>query len=697
MNINNGKTGNVNIPGPLHSTGGDGDGQVGGVVAYAGDVYDETLGKNQKEINQTLLDGSADSNVIAVALNDLNEKVEEQEKVTSSGLNDLNDKTDNLGKDIEDLEKTTSSSLNDLKDKVDNLSDEISDNEKTTASALTDLDEKTDNNEKAVSAALNDLNDKIDNSTQSASNVLFDDSVAHLGTTLTSVDTVQKAINVIAIGVAGNIGKLIIKLLYPNSTPVTNKEVSITAYYRGNSFDLSPQYTPDFSGFKTDNNGYVVNADGGEFISLPLGATYTIHYTNISDSYLTPEDTTGVINSSEKTINNIYQNVSENEFVYFYVQMPNSLASAVTPVNKVITVDTYSTPTIHALAYKCILRENGTIKQILNADDTQATYNGNPLISDNEPVLLPIPTGTKYLSSLQLWDPSLSENEQRYVKSSDIIYTASKAKRTVKFEYLDNQVGIFLIIVDTTTAKGYRACLVTDIDTTNSKIFFKDGDYTYEAYLSNSVLYRKLENDVASEVWEETILGYGIKTSTTILNANDDSATSSEYPNCSFIMPKNATTLKGALSSANVSINIPVNFGGLFVSACYNELSGDTNSPLINRLLNNGEEAWVLTTTGGTKTIKGFAATLHQVNVIKGVINQVNTINNILFGTNYTYAKTGVASIHPITLVNNNGANTTSNGSTIANLIASTLDSGNPQQAIIANTNLNIVVLYPFS
>lgn len=154
MNINNGKTGNVNIPGALHSTGGDGDGQVGGVVAYAGDVYDETLGKNQKEINQTLLDGSADSNVIAVALNDLNEKVEEQEKVTSSGLNDLNDKTDNLSKDIEDLEKTTSSSLNDL-------NDEVNDNEKTTASALADLDEKTNTNEKAVSAALNDLNDSV--------------------------------------------------------------------------------------------------------------------------------------------------------------------------------------------------------------------------------------------------------------------------------------------------------------------------------------------------------------------------------------------------------------------------------------------------------------------------------------------------------------------------------------------------------
>ena len=201
MNINNGKTGNVNIPGPLHSTGGDGDGQVGGVVAYAGDVYDETLEKNQKEINQELLNGSADSNVIAVALNDLNEKVEEQEKVTSNALNDLSEKTDNLNKNIEDLEritssslndldekvndlkdnelvvssslndlnikveeqeKVTSSSLNDLNDKVDNLNNKVNNSELVTASALADLDEKTDTNEKTVSAALNDLNDNID-------------------------------------------------------------------------------------------------------------------------------------------------------------------------------------------------------------------------------------------------------------------------------------------------------------------------------------------------------------------------------------------------------------------------------------------------------------------------------------------------------------------------------------------------------
>ena len=55
MNINNGKTGTVNIPGALHSTGGDGDGLVGNVVAYAGDIYDENLNANQAEINKSAI------------------------------------------------------------------------------------------------------------------------------------------------------------------------------------------------------------------------------------------------------------------------------------------------------------------------------------------------------------------------------------------------------------------------------------------------------------------------------------------------------------------------------------------------------------------------------------------------------------------------------------------------------------------
>lgn len=55
MNINSGKTGTVNIPGALHSTGGDGDGLVGNVVAYTGDIYDENIGENQEDINKSTI------------------------------------------------------------------------------------------------------------------------------------------------------------------------------------------------------------------------------------------------------------------------------------------------------------------------------------------------------------------------------------------------------------------------------------------------------------------------------------------------------------------------------------------------------------------------------------------------------------------------------------------------------------------
>ena len=55
MNTNNGKTGIIDIPGALHSTGGDGDGQIGGVVAYTGDIYDANLNRNQADINENML------------------------------------------------------------------------------------------------------------------------------------------------------------------------------------------------------------------------------------------------------------------------------------------------------------------------------------------------------------------------------------------------------------------------------------------------------------------------------------------------------------------------------------------------------------------------------------------------------------------------------------------------------------------
>lgn len=92
------------------------------------------------------IDEKADANIIAITLNDLNDKINTNERVTSSSLNDLNDKVD------------------DLNDKIDN-------NESVIASALTDLDEKIDTNERVVSAALNDLDDKIGYEIKTTNNI----------------------------------------------------------------------------------------------------------------------------------------------------------------------------------------------------------------------------------------------------------------------------------------------------------------------------------------------------------------------------------------------------------------------------------------------------------------------------------------------------------------------------------------------
>lgn len=71
-NVNNGITGVIDIPGALRSRGAaDGD-QVGGVVAYAGDIYDTIAGKNQATINAEVQ--QALNTETSVSYNDLTNK-----------------------------------------------------------------------------------------------------------------------------------------------------------------------------------------------------------------------------------------------------------------------------------------------------------------------------------------------------------------------------------------------------------------------------------------------------------------------------------------------------------------------------------------------------------------------------------------------------------------------------------------------
>lgn len=94
MNTNNGKTGNVNIPGALHSTASDSINQIGNVVAYAGDIYDATAGKNQATLNAEFAEGitNAGSSNFSGDYGDLTNKPSLSAVATSGAYSDLSGK-----------------------------------------------------------------------------------------------------------------------------------------------------------------------------------------------------------------------------------------------------------------------------------------------------------------------------------------------------------------------------------------------------------------------------------------------------------------------------------------------------------------------------------------------------------------------------------------------------------------------------
>ena len=477
---------------------------------------------------------------------------------------------------------------------------------------------------------------------QPASNVSFDDTIPQLGTENDPVTNIQDAINQLATGIRGFTGKLIIRLLYANSNPIANKEVSITVNWRGESYDISSMYSPDTQGFKTDSDGYVIDAANHEYLVLPLGATYTIHFYDISVNYITPEDKTGIIDANSKTINCVYDNASDNEMVYVFVQMPNVSPSVATTDNKVLYVYYYDNNNDSYLQYKCLLRANGTIKQILYSDDTQATFNGNNLISTNDPVLIPIPIGKTYTCALQEWDETIPSTQQTYVKSPDQTFIASKVKRTVTFNYINIQLGIFLVIEDSTKSIGYRECIVTNQDTENNRITFKDGESTYYAYLNNGSLYKDLVGSNTPILWEENIIGYGIRTSILVSSDNNDIDTYNTYPNCCFFVPKNIQFQTGQMLSNDSNVILDSeNKGGLYLTKSLAALNADQNSPICQALINNNSKAITLNLPNeNTRIIQGFVPTRFQIAALRSNYSIINTIHNILTGSNY-YKSTG--------------------------------------------------------
>lgn len=617
MNINNGKTGNVNIPGALHSTGGDGDGQVGGVVAYAGDIYDETLGKNQKEINQTLLDGSADSNVIAVALNDLNEKVEEQEKVTSSGLNDLNDKTDNLTKDVEDLERVTSSSLNDLDEKVDDLNEKVDNNEKTTASALADLDEKTNTNEKAVSAALNDLNDKIDNAAQSASDVSFDDSVTHLGTEENPITNVQAALNAAVTGFASNQSILIIKVVEYNGNPLNNIECTIGYTLNGESESFTE----------------TTNSDGYLYATLPYGAVYTVNYpTRVNRQ--TPASSTGIADSIHVNIFAVYSFSSDYEILHLQILLRGASTNLYPLTNATVNIDFLASDGTVTIpdARVCTIGANGRIASCV--DNNGVTYN-----------ICTIPRNQKYKIKLSAWTD--------FDKTDDLIYTAENEVRDVLMYYIYKLSGQYLVIedyiegVDQDTYTEYK---IINFDPVENKItIVDDEDVQWDVVKNESTgnVVRSIAGADSYSLWIPSanfnrVLGIGIRT-TDLMNLQQSSIgvddVPSKFKDSCFIVTNETITGFAFETSNDIWAGHPRSNSGLLNTKAMAYCETYTY-PLSKAYFGLQDSSNARTKKFGQYTLQGFMCSPIQARAIyasQTVLKIVGAIFSLTNITNFTY------------------------------------------------------------
>lgn len=599
MNINNGKTGNVNIPGALHSTGGDGDGQVGGVVAYAGDVYDETLEKNQKEINQELLNGSADSNVIAVALNDLNEKIEEQEKVTSSGLNDLNDK-------------------------IDNLNDEVNDNKKTTATALADLDEKTDNNEKAVSAALNDLNDKIDNAAQPASNVSFDDSITQLSIQGNPVNNVQTAIQLLATKIYGYSSTLIITLTYSNGIRVANTVINISAVFQGNNYDFSSQLNdPNNAEYVTtvDNvKKFKTNSSGECRIGLPIGATYELTFNDITN-YIKPEPITGITDSTQTIIGASYQAISDYETVILKVVV-HGVSGSITPSGKKVYIDTYNPNNTSVIdvegLYEITVNANGKPSTVKIKEGSSYTT-----VTDS---IIKIDKGILYKVRLDDWD-----NTGTYATSTSPLFNAQKVNRGVTLAYTYTLSGTYLLLKDLESEDGYKNYRIIETDSTNNKIKIAreingvTNNYWIYKNSNDVYIYEESQDISTAYAWFEginvdannPIIGVGFRSQ--LLNTPSSSARAVSGTCAICVIPYSiANVTAGALRENGASNASNSTIDGLANEESWIEIDSPTS--VITKNIHN------ITASIGNNTYNAFLPAYRQLELI---IQNIDTINLI--------------------------------------------------------------------
>ena len=318
-----------------------------------------------------------------------------------------------------------------------------------------------------------------------ASDISFDDSVLHTG-----YDNVQDVLQVMYANIQGYVTELKINLRYPNSNPITNKQVNITVYWHGDVYDLSSQYTSGFSGFKTDNNGNIT-------ITIPYSSTYNLSFIELNNDYLTPEPISGTSDLNSITHNVTYTAISNNETVIPSVYIANGSPS-VSLDGKIVYIDTIDSSNNVLISHyrKGVLDSVGRLKAVYDENNTLLS---NPIIE--------IAGGIRYRIYLDLWDSNIQADNQSYVASPVQICTATKARRLINLWYTNISVGIFLAIKNNNSEKGYDSYRMFEVDnpTKTNSIGVTINNIDYEVYKNGNDIYKKQLGSSTGEPWIEYV------------------------------------------------------------------------------------------------------------------------------------------------------------------------------------------------
>lgn len=685
-NVNNGITGVIDIPGALRSRGAADGSQVGGVVAYAGDIYDTQFsdgintGMNQAAINAYLKENSGTdythpashpASMITYSASTEYESgnvgYEIKQLVTSLSAKYVKPGT---GVPKTDLANDVQTSLGYADDYNTNKSSFVTSTALETAltglspySAGTGISITAVSNGKqiAIDSAVYKVKDvqnasgtslvtsgivaipitqinKSDNTQLSpvsgvvtlpeipddAADISFDDSVTQLSIQGSPVTNVQDAIEMIVSQVTGTTGRLTVNLQYTNTVGISNKKCKIVVYYQGVVY--KPNTFPANDEFTTDSNGDII-------LNLPLGSTYTITPIDIED-YITPEDISGIVDDIFITKTLIYNAVSNNERILFVVNIKN-VSPQITVNNKKLYIDVYDPENLSQVltekAYTCTLGTDGTPKLIED-------HLGNT-IATGKTLYFEIPKGTKIKAYLQTWDGTDSL-VQEYIKSSDVIITANKNKDVITFYYSNVNYGLYLLLKDSTKEKGYSKNKILEVDSTNNRFTCNIGGYTYTIYKENSKVYRILEGTSEPEEWlsntteAEIMLGVGICSSqTNAIEAKDDSTIEQGFLTLDFFVPRVVQYERGVLVNGKT---MPVfdNNDGMYITRRLSEYDETVKSTLSQAVINNHK----ITLYEGNNEfiIPGFIPTTLQFNQFKANYDSILIITNVFSGSPIT-------------------------------------------------------------